>query len=125
MAVNWIWPNFSEKEMSCRCCGKAEMDPAFMDKLQGLRDLLGEPLRVNSGYRCREYNKKIGGGPAHPKGMAVDLGINRKLAYNTLVLALAMGFQGVGIKQKGKGRFIHLDMLPGSSRAPRPTVWSY
>lgn len=121
--MNWIWPNFSEKEMACSCCGRAEVDIAFMDKLQGLRDLVGKPLPVNSGYRCLKYNKKIGGGPAHPAGVAVDLGVQGELAHEMLTLALAMGFQGIGVKQKGRGRFIHLDML--EKGAPRPWVWSY
>jgi hypothetical protein len=40
-------------------------------------------------------------------------------------LALAKGFTGIGVQQKGGGRFIHLDNLPNGPGQPRPTVWSY
>jgi hypothetical protein len=36
-----------------------------------------------------------------------------------LRLALELGFTGIGVQQKGTGRFIHLDL-----RAV-PAIWSY
>jgi hypothetical protein len=39
--------------------------------------------------------------------------------------ALNAGFTGIGVKQKGKGRFIHLDDIEDSGDRPRPWVWSY
>jgi len=39
--------------------------------------------------------------------------------------ALILGFTGIGINQKGTGRFLHLDLLPNLLLHPRPTVWSY
>lgn len=43
--------------------------------LQVLRDYLGEPIRLNSGYRTPTYNKKVGGRPAsqHLKAKAADI----------------------------------------------------
>lgn len=43
--------------------------------LQPLRDKVGHPLRINSGYRCPELNKAVGGVPAsqHVKGEAADI----------------------------------------------------
>ena len=43
--------------------------------LQPLRNLAGEPLRVNSGYRCEELNKAVGGVPTsqHRLGEAADV----------------------------------------------------
>ena len=45
------------------------------DVLQPLRDLLGKPIIVNSGYRSPEVNKKVGGVPTsyHLKGLAADI----------------------------------------------------
>jgi len=37
-------------------------------------------------------------------------------------LALELGFTGIGVQQKGTGRFPHLDTL---EEPPRPNVWSY
>lgn len=43
--------------------------------LQPLRDAWGEPLAINSGYRCPEVNKAVGGVPTsqHTKGEAADV----------------------------------------------------
>ena len=43
--------------------------------LQPLRDAWGKPLYVNSGYRCDELNKAVGGVPTsqHVKGEAADI----------------------------------------------------
>ena len=43
--------------------------------LQPLRDRVGHPLRINSGYRCPELNRAVGGVPTsqHVKGEAADI----------------------------------------------------
>jgi hypothetical protein len=43
--------------------------------LQPLRDGIGKPIKVNSGYRCKRLNKLIGGSPTsqHTEGNAADL----------------------------------------------------
>ncbi len=43
--------------------------------LDPLREAWDAPLRVNSGYRCRELNKAVGGVPAsqHMLGQAADI----------------------------------------------------
>lgn len=43
--------------------------------LQRLRDYIGEPIHVNSGYRTKSYNKKVGGAPAsqHLTASAADI----------------------------------------------------
>lgn len=44
--------------------------------LQPLRDKWGEPLFINSGYRCPQLNKEVGGVPTsqHCIGQASDVG---------------------------------------------------
>lgn len=48
--------------------------------LQPLRDRLGIPVHVNSGYRCPELNEAVGGVPTsqHQKGEAADLSVDGK-----------------------------------------------
>lgn len=43
--------------------------------LQPLRDIVRRPLRINSGYRCPELNRAVGGVPTsqHVKGEAADI----------------------------------------------------
>ena len=119
---------FSDSEVSCSHCGENKMSPEFMDALDTLREAYGKPLRVTSGYRCPEHPieaRKASAG-AHSTGKAIDLAVGRGEAYELLKLALAMDvFTGIGVQQKGSGRFIHLDACEEPEMSPRPTVWSY
>ena len=127
------WPNFSLSEMRCKETGICFLDESFMDKLQLLRSKLESPLTITSGYRDVthpiEAAKIKGGKPggAHTTGKAVDIACDRELAYDVLSLALSLNFTGVGIKQKGDGRFLHLDTITSEDNfhVPRPTIWSY
>ena len=44
------------------------------DNLEKIRTLLGHPLRISSGFRCMELNRKIGGSvnSSHMDGLAAD-----------------------------------------------------
>lgn len=46
-----------------------------LNVLQPLRDAWGEPLHINSGYRCPKLNAAVGGVPTsqHTKGEAADI----------------------------------------------------
>ena len=120
--------NFSRSELECKCgCGQAEMSGAFMDLIQGLRNKCRFPFVISSGYRCPDHNEAVSGsgrsGP-HTTGMACDISINGSHAWTLLAYAMDTGMPGIGIKQHGDGRFIHLDMLSNDTH-PRPRVWSY
>ena len=121
-------PNFPNHELTCKCgCG---MLPAqdFMAKVQRLREMAGFPMAVSSAARCPKHNSKVSStgttGP-HTTGRAIDLAVSHDKAHVVLTLAMRMGFSGIGVQQKGGGRFIHLDDLPNAPGQPRPTVWSY
>ncbi len=120
---------FQLTEFECHCkCGRVDMDPAFLSKLDDLRERYGKPLIVASGFRCPSYNAKVSEtgmtGP-HTTGKAVDFAIDRGDAYRLLDLALDEGFTGIGVQQKGAARFLHLDTLRDAPGQPRPTIWSY
>ena len=118
------YPNFSAKEFDCSHCGKNEMRADFMERLQALRNAYGKPMRITSGFRCAEHPieaKKAKPG-SHASGCACDIGIDGPDAHQLLSIALQLGFTGIGVQQKGSGRFIHLDTLTSGLR---PTVWSY
>lgn len=128
--MEWPYKYFSQKEMSCRCgCGGVPKD-SFMRDLETLRINFGKPLRINSGFRCSEYNRKVadsGANGPHTLGLAADIGIHGADALNLLTLVKGHGFTGVGVSQKGGtfSRFIHLDTCPNNERYPRPWIWSY
>lgn len=121
-------PHFSNAELACKCgCG---MLPAqdFMEKIERLRVSVGFALPVSSAARCPEHNAKVSSsgrdGP-HTTGRAIDLAVFGSKAHLVLSTAVRMGFTGIGVQQKGGGRFLHLDDLPAADRHPRPYVWSY
>ena len=116
---------FDKKELICQCgCETCEMQPHFLEALDQLREDWGKPIVLSSAYRCPDYNDKIsssGRDGSHVLGVAADIRIDRKNAYELLKLAIPR-FNGIGINQKGTGRFIHLDLKTGNLR---PTIWSY
>lgn len=123
-----LTPHFSLSELQCKCgCGQALMDKVFLAKLEDLRQGMGQPLTVTSGYRCPAHNlacSATGAHGPHTMGCAVDIAIAGPDAHRLLLLAMHIGFTGIGISQRGSGRFIHLDDLPVHTH-PRPRVWSY
>jgi zinc D-Ala-D-Ala carboxypeptidase len=119
---------FTDAEFACKHCGQNRMDRAFLSMVDELRHRCGFPLPITSGFRCPTHNAAVSStGPAgpHTTGRAVDIGVSRHRAYDVLRHAMAMGFTGIGVQQKGAARFIHLDMLQEPQHAPRPSVWSY
>ena len=129
-ANNWPedrWPNFAHRELACSETGECEMDPAFMDRLQLLRNHYGHALRITSGYRSPAHSieaaKKAPG--THPKGRAVDIACAGVDAYDIPTEALVCGFTGIGVKQKRERRFLHLDDLgPGEhGRSTKTNIW--
>lgn len=103
------------------------MVDAFMDRLEDLRVAYGRPMSLSSAYRCAAHNAAVSStgtdGP-HTTGRAVDVLVSGPEAFKLIQLAVSRGFTGIGVKQKGDGRFIHLDDLPDGSH-PRPRIWSY
>lgn len=120
--IDWTaYPNFEEWEFKCRHCGAVKMQPVFLERLQALRTIYGKSIQISSGYRCPDHPvekaKDVPG--MHTTGMAADLAVSGSDAHRVLKIAMELGFTGIGVQQKGSGRFIHLD-LRGT-----PTVWSY
>ncbi len=114
--------------LQCPHCKGREIEGHFLMRLDQLRDAVGFPLRVSSGYRCPAHNAKgssTGPDGPHTTGRAVDLAVSHWQAHRVVAEALKLGFTGIGVKQHGPGRFIHLDDLPADVGRPRPTIWSY
>ena len=118
------WKYFKLEEFACKCCGENKISSVLIDKLDTLRATVCFPLIVTSGYRCPAHNASIsytGEDGPHTTGLAVDLRVDRKQAYDLLKVALELGFTGIGVQQKGNARYLHLDLLKDG----RPTIWSY
>ena len=112
---------FKKAEFACPCCGVCHMNKELIWKLDLLRELVGEPLIITSGYRCERHNEAVGGAPnsAHLRGNAADIACpDHLLRYKILKYAFYLEFPRIGIGKK----FIHLDV---DRTLPHPRVWVY
>ena len=58
-------------------------------------------------------------------GSVADIKAPKIKAYIILKLAIQRNISGIGVNQKGSGRFIHLDIAESEVNRPRPHLWSY
>jgi len=113
---------FKIEEFTCKCgCGKVEMMPSTLEKLDKARELAGVPFKINSGYRCVAHNAAVGGKSegAHTSGYAIDIEASVSPSRLKIVKALLdVGFNRIGIASS----FIHADDDPTK---PQQVMWGY
>lgn len=102
--------HFTEGELACRCCGRLLIISQLVSKLEALRQLVGKPVFVNSGYRCPAHNRAVGGAvnSYHLKGMAADVRVPGLGVTELSRLAEKAGFDGIGIYTTQA--FVHVDV---------------
>ena len=112
----------TREEYTCNHCHKLPPDMSenmyplvyqkFFEDFAVIRGNFGKPINISSGYRCPEYNTKIGGSliSAHMFGLALDLDLSTvddvevvRLIVEEYVPHLRMGVY------KDVGTFIHID----------------
>lgn len=110
--------NFSKSEFDSKDGGA--MPPHILENvkklawyLQVIRDYVGVPITVNSGYRSPAHNKAIRGsnGSKHMEGIAADLnpqGITPKQLYDAIEELTARGDLPEG-GMKAYSTFVHWD----------------
>ena len=113
--------NFNVSEFACKHCGKNNINQSVIDLCQKIRDALGVPVRVNSGYRCPTHNSNVGGvkNSNHVYGRAADLSssVSAIEMFDTVKKLHAAGSLpelGYCILYKKKN-FIHLDIVKRAS----------
>jgi len=104
---------FSLYEFECPCCRLVMLSPDLLARLNHLRRVIDRPIYINSGYRCKEENHRVGGVPGsyHLLGMAADIHVKDFLLSDLLTIAQEIGFTGIGYYEKDN--FLHLDVRPG------------
>lgn len=113
---------FKIEEFKCKCgCGRAEMMPSTLEKLDEARELAKVPFKITSGYRCNAHNARVGGKSegAHTSGYAIDIEASTSPTRLAIVKALLeVGFSRIGIANG----FIHADDDPTK---PQKVMWVY
>lgn len=70
-----ISKHFRRSEFACQCgCGSNTVDVELIEMLELVRAHFGKPIKITSGNRCVEHNKKIGGSSKskHVESRAAD-----------------------------------------------------
>lgn len=101
--------------------GKLYMSKDLIQRLGRIREAVGFPMMVSSGYRSKAHNAKVGGVPnsAHRSGLAVDI----RAVTDAQKRAIAKAAIANGITRIGWGRtFIHLDI---DGTKPQHVAWGY
>jgi zinc D-Ala-D-Ala carboxypeptidase len=110
---SWRWRHFSIRELSCPCSrhcrGEYFHDPEFLDALEKLRTQVGL-LKINSGHRCREHNREVGGvrDSMHVRAIAADISLKGHSRKQLAKAAHEAGFQGIGYART----YLHVDLGP-------------
>lgn len=117
--------NFKASEF--RCKDGTNVPPEYygnlqelMNNLQVLRDALGVPILINSGYRTKSHNKKVGGASSSSHLTAKAADIRTSSHTPAQVMAKIEELIGLGkMKQGGLSRyptFVHYDVRGYKSR---------
>lgn len=90
------------------------------ENLQVLRDFLGEPVHITSGYRTPLYNAKVGGKKLsqHPLAKAADITVKSKTPKQLAAIIEKLIAQDA-MKQGGLGvypGFVHYDVRGKKAR---------
>ncbi len=112
---HYVTEHFLYSDFICPCCDTLRITPGFyrhVALLERIRNELGFPVAVNSGYRCSAHNRKVGGAArSWHLVFATDVrpedGDPARLA-ELIGRAKAAGFGGIGVY----GTFVHLDLRP-------------
>lgn len=123
--VKQLSTHFTSVEFSCPCsnrtCTLQRISKDLVANLETVRQSLGVPVRITSGYRCSAYQAELKargyetavGVSQHELGNAADV---RCLAKHDELVSLCEGlFDAVGVARS----FVHVDTRAGKRR------WTY
>ena len=114
-----MYKYFKIEDFDCQETGNNEMKPAFVRRLDALREACGFPFYISSGYRDPSHSiEKVKAKPGkHSEGIAADIVVNGGVQRRQVVeQALAMGFGGIGVAKT----FVHVD-----TRDSTQVLWCY
>lgn len=94
-----------------------------LQRLNEIREGFGSPIYINSGYRCEELNKLVGGvgGSYHKKGLAIDLRFDAELFK--YILDNCSFDQLIREGNKRSGMWIHLGFKRDISKERNQVIY--
>lgn len=84
--------------------------------LDGVREIYGKPITVNSGYRCPELNKAVGGSATsdHVKGFAADITGGSKEENERLFNIIKHNFHFSQLIDEKNFSWVHVSYSPNN-----------
>ncbi|GAC1688231.1 MAG: D-Ala-D-Ala carboxypeptidase family metallohydrolase [Ktedonobacteraceae bacterium] len=116
------------EEIVCPCCKYALFTNTLIELYDMIRNDLGKPINVHSGYRCPKHNTDIGGEKLskHMRGEAMDIsweGFEDVRYDGAKQYELVRKLQSFGAKGIGFGKsYIHVDCATDRDHL---AVWVY
>jgi len=107
-----ITKDFSAEEFACKGTGEVKVSDELVHRLQQLRDYLGVPVVITSGYRSPEHNASVNGAPnsRHISGEAAD--IQAEGVSMAELAEAAKKFFGDGGIGSSYSNHVHVDVGP-------------
>lgn len=102
-------------------CKIEDMDPAFLEVLDNIRETAGIPLVLNCAFRSKAWDLAKGrsGNSAHTRGKAADI----RCLTNATRLKIVKAAILCGVKRIGIGKtFVHVDIDESLSQN---VMWHY
>ena len=125
-------PHFSDDELRCRgtnCsadgkrgCGVNCCQQELVDALELFRALVGQPVLIDSAYRCEKHNAEAGGAgkSEHVQGLAADIRVKGMTAAELEATALRIpAIRGIG--RADLQLYLHIDIRTARTLA----AWCY
>lgn len=110
---------FRISEVECKHCGEVLLDHEFMVLMDSIRERVGEPLYINSWYRCEEWDANVGGKGNHTTGRAADIQcLSSGLRWKILDACFHLNVRRIGVHVG----FVHVDII---KEKPQEVAWVY
>lgn len=89
---------------------------ALAERLQLIRDALGVPITISSGYRCPELNRAVGGSKSsqHQLALAADIHVKGYTAEELFkfIAGSNFGFDQLILERVGGKEWVHISVQP-------------
>lgn len=94
---------------------KENLEVLIENVLDPLREAYGKPIYINSGYRCSELNKAVGGvdNSFHTKGYACDIDMGDKEDNQPIFDYIKDNLPFTELGWEGNGRWVHVAYIKG------------
>ena len=120
-----LTPHFTLEELSCTNTQYKEENISSAKKIMGrmyqlagfaerVREIIGKPLIINSGFRCVKLNNAVGGSltSQHLYAEAIDIRVSGKVAREVfqIIAASDLKYEQLILEKVGNAQWVHVSI---------------